>query len=152
MAHYKIKNITNNLPKRHVDKDRVLKVEYHVGFQKKFREVYPNEEILMTCRTLPVSIHGLRAKKLITVSEISENEFIRLQKPSSKIPKMQKPNLELEKKESELEEINKTSSSDDDQDETEESSEETSEEDSTKKSTTKKTTSRKRRSTTKKEE
>ena len=84
MAHYKIKNITGKLPKRHVDKDRVLNVEYHVGFQKKFRKLNAGEEILLTCKTLPVSIHTLRTKNLITIIEINENEFNRLQKPSAK--------------------------------------------------------------------
>ena len=84
MAHYKIKNITGKLAKRHVSKDTILNIEYHVGFQKKFRKLGVNNEILLTCRTLPVSVQLLRAKKLITVSEISENEFVRLQKPSAK--------------------------------------------------------------------
>ena len=84
MAHYKIVNITGKLPKRHVNKDMRLKIEYHVGFQKKFKDLNVGSEILLTCRTLPVSIHSLRAKRLITISEISENEFVRLQKPSAK--------------------------------------------------------------------
>lgn len=86
MAHYKIKNITGKLPKRHVNKDMLLKIEYHVGFQKKFSKLGVDEEILLTCRTLPVSIHNLRAKNLIIISEISENEFARLQKPSARKP------------------------------------------------------------------
>lgn len=84
MAHYKIKNITNTLGKRHVSKDSVLNIEYHVGFQKKFSKLGVNDEALITCRTLPVSVQLLRAKKLITISEISENEFVRLQKPSAR--------------------------------------------------------------------
>lgn len=87
MAHYKIKNITGKLPKRHVNKDSVLSIEYQVGFHKKFKKLNINDEIVLSCRTLPVSIHGLRAKQLITVTEISENEFMRLQKPSArKVP------------------------------------------------------------------
>lgn len=84
MAHYKIVNITGKLPKRHINKDMILKIEYHVGFHKKYKDLNAGGEILLTCRTLPVSIHNLRAKKLITIKEISENEFVRLQKPSAK--------------------------------------------------------------------
>jgi hypothetical protein len=87
MAHYKIKNITGKLPKRHVNKDTILNIEYQVGFHKKFKKLNFNDEIVLSCRRLPISIHGLRAKQLITVTEISENEFMRLQKPSArKIP------------------------------------------------------------------
>ena len=84
MAHYKIKNITGKLTKRHVSKDIVLNIEYHVGFQKKYCKLGVGNEMLLTCRTLPVSVHGLRAKNLIIVTEISENEFVKLQKPSAK--------------------------------------------------------------------
>lgn len=92
MPHYKIVNITGKLPKRHMNKDISVNVEYHVGFQKKFSKLKVNDEILLTCKTLPVSIHQLRIKGLITIAEISENEFVRLQKPSSKIK------TEIEKK------------------------------------------------------
>lgn len=95
MAHYKIKNITGKLGKRHVDKDTILNIEYHVGFQKKFRKLGVNGEMLLTCRTLPVSIHTLRAKKLIIINEISENEFAKLQKPSARI----KPTIKKVKEE-----------------------------------------------------
>lgn len=97
MAHYKIKSITGKLPKRHVDKDRTIDIEYHVGFQKKYRKLNANEEILLTCKTLPASVHSLRIKKLIVINEISENEFIRLQKPSSKPKKEVKQDTFVEK-------------------------------------------------------
>lgn len=109
MTHYKIKNITNRLPKRHIEKDSVLKIEYHIGFQKKYKSLKPNEEMVLTCKKLPVSVHQLRMKNFIQVSEISENDFNRLQKPSLKLKK------NLEKKVEELE--NNDESSDDDSDE-----------------------------------
>ena len=84
MSYYKIKNITGKLPKRHINKDMDLKIEYHVGFQKKYHTLGADNEIVLSCRKLPVSIHNLRAKQLINVIEISENEFMRLQKPSAK--------------------------------------------------------------------
>jgi hypothetical protein len=93
MAHYKIKNITDKFGKRHVNKDSVLNIEYHVGFQKKYRRLAAGDEIVLSCRTLPVSIHTLRAKKMITVMEISENEFARLQKPSAR--KKETPKAEV---------------------------------------------------------
>lgn len=84
MSYYKIKNITGKLPKRHINKDMKLNIEYHVGFQKKYHELSGDNEIVLSCRRLPVSIQSLRAKQLINIIEISENEFMRLQKPSAK--------------------------------------------------------------------
>jgi len=86
MSYYKIKNVTGKLPKRHINKDMKVKIEYHVGFQKKYHELNADNEIVLSCRKLPVSIQSLRAKQLINVIEISENEFNRLQKPSAKKP------------------------------------------------------------------
>ena len=43
MAHYKIKNITGKLPKRHVNKDTILNIEYQVGFHKKFKKLNFND-------------------------------------------------------------------------------------------------------------
>ena len=91
MSYYKITNITNKLGKRDVNKDAVLKIEYHVGFQKKFHDLTSNNVVVLSCRTLPMSVYGLRAKQLITVQEITENEFYRLQKPSAKKPKVVEP-------------------------------------------------------------
>ena len=107
MAHYKIKNITGKLGKRHVNKDSVLNIEYHVGFQKKFRKLGVNDEVLLTCRTLPVSIQLLRAKKLVTITEISENEFVRLQKPSArrKPAQVEEPKKVVAKKEESEEKV-----------------------------------------------
>lgn len=84
MAYYKIKNMTGSLAKRHQNKDSELKVEYLVGFQKKVHNLPVGQELVMSCRTLPVQIHTLRAKGLVSVTEISENEFMKLQKPSAK--------------------------------------------------------------------
>lgn len=103
MAHYKIKNITGKLPKRHVNKDTVLKIEYHVGFLKKFRSLNVGDELLLTCRTLPVSVQNLRAKQLVIISQISANEFVKLQKPSARrkppVEKKEAPKKEAPKKE-----------------------------------------------------
>lgn len=137
MAHYKIKNITGSLPKRHVNKDTVLNIEYHVGFQKKYRKLGVHDEILLTCKTLPVSLHQLRVKKLITISEISENEFTRLQKPSAKkVPKVNEPIKKEESTSTEVEPVVDLSEEDEN-----DSDEENSSEDET--STGKKTTKRK---------
>ncbi len=91
MSYYKIKNITGKLPKRHINKDMGLKIEYHVGFQKKYHLLVSDTEIVLSCRKLPISIHNLRAKQLINIIEISENEFMRLQKPSAKKAPVKKP-------------------------------------------------------------
>jgi hypothetical protein len=84
MGYYKIENVTNKLPKRHSHKDRALDIEYVVGFQKKTHKLGVGQEIMLSCRSLPVSIHGYRAKGFVRVVEISENEFLKLQKPSAR--------------------------------------------------------------------
>lgn len=84
MAYYKIKNITGSLAKRHQNKDTELKVEYVVGLQKKIFNLPVGQELVLSCRTLPIQIHTLRLKGLVSVTEISENEFMKLQKPSAK--------------------------------------------------------------------
>lgn len=75
MGFYKIKNVTNRLPKRNPNKDRVLKIDYKVGFKNEFYNLKAGEEIAISCTNLPVNIHVLRAKSLITVSQISEGLF-----------------------------------------------------------------------------
>lgn len=90
MAYYKIKNITGSLAKRHQNKDMELKVEYLVGFQKKVYTLPVGQELVMSCKALPLQIHTLRAKGLVNVIEISENEFMKLQKPSAKKTSVEK--------------------------------------------------------------
>ena len=90
MAFFKIKNICDTLGKRDINKDRVVDIEYSVGFQKKTYKLNSGDEVVISCKTLPVSVRSLRVKELITVQEIDEHEFHRLQKPSAK--KVEKKN------------------------------------------------------------
>ena len=84
MAYYKIRNITNTLPKRHESKDKVLNIIYNVGFIPKNYSLAIGNEMIISCGKLPTNIHKLRAKRLITVQEISENDFLKNQRPKAK--------------------------------------------------------------------
>jgi hypothetical protein len=75
MGHYKIKNITDKLPKRDFRKDSVLSVDYNDGFINKVYNLNSGEEILISCSNIPTNIHLLRMKSLVTVIEISENMY-----------------------------------------------------------------------------
>ena len=77
MGYYSIKNITNKLPKRHSKKDSSLIIHYNVGFKPSKYELKPNEEIFISCKTIPSNIQLLRIKSLVWVKEISENVFLK---------------------------------------------------------------------------
>ena len=84
MAYYKIKNITNSLAKRHDNKNKTLDITYNVGFNKKTYILPVGGEMIISCMNLPVNIQTLRIKQLVTVKEISENEFLKSQRPNAK--------------------------------------------------------------------
>jgi len=94
MAYFRIKNITSNLQKRDPNKDTTLDVEYNEGFKKKNQKLKPGAELYISSPNLPVEFHLLRMKRLITVNEISKNNFLKLQKP---IPKVVTTNTTTEK-------------------------------------------------------
>lgn len=75
MGYYRIKNITDKLPKRHPQKDSILKIEYNIGFKNDSHNLGGGQQITIECGNLPTNIHMLRMKNLITVQEISKNEF-----------------------------------------------------------------------------
>jgi len=96
MNTFKITNITNFLGKRDVKANSILDIEYIDNMTKKLITIKPNESIYLTIPSLPLSVHRLRVKNLITVAVISETELATMQetlKPKkssdtkSKIPK-----------------------------------------------------------------
>lgn len=82
MTYYKIKNLTANLPKRHLHKDETLNIEYKFGFTKKTYNLKPNVTIYVSAPSLPISLHKLRMQSLVSIVEISENSFLKLQNPT----------------------------------------------------------------------
>jgi hypothetical protein len=75
MANYKITNITNTAGKRDMKFNTTLDIDYVDGMTKKTLKVKPGETVFLQIHSLPLSVHRLRVKKLITVSEISANEL-----------------------------------------------------------------------------
>lgn len=109
MGYYKIKNITNKLAKRHSKKDSTLSINYNIGFKPNKYYLKPGEEIFISCKTLPSQIQLLKIKKLVWVSEVSENEFIKnnQQRIDSSLNQNQISNQKETKKNFEKKEIKK---------------------------------------------
>jgi hypothetical protein len=88
MNTFKITNITNFLGKRDYKANSPLDIEYVDNMTKKTITVKPNESVYLSIPTLPLSVHRLRVKQLITVSEISEAELAALApKPKTNVKK-----------------------------------------------------------------
>jgi len=72
MSTYKITNITNFLGKRDYKYNSNLDVEFVDNMIKKIVTIKPNDNVYLTIPTLPLSVHRLRVKNLITVSEVDD--------------------------------------------------------------------------------
>lgn len=83
MAYYKIKNITNTLGKRDTNKNKTLNIKYNVGFMQKNYSLGVGNEMIISCNILPTTVQSLRIKGFVTVREISENEFLKSQRPNA---------------------------------------------------------------------
>jgi hypothetical protein len=75
MANYKITNLTNTAGKRDMKFNTTLSIDYVDEMQKKSIQVKPGETVFLQIHSLPLSVHKLRVKKLISVVEISTNEL-----------------------------------------------------------------------------
>jgi hypothetical protein len=75
MSTYKITNITNLAGKRDLKYNSILDIDYIDEMTKKTIKVKPGNTIYLTVSTLPLSIHRLRVKGLITVTEIGLKEL-----------------------------------------------------------------------------
>ena len=75
MTTFKITNITNLLGKRGFMHNSEVEAEYIDGMIKKTLKIKPQETVYLTLNSLPLSIHRLRIKGLVTVSEISKKEL-----------------------------------------------------------------------------
>lgn len=70
MSNYKITNITNSLGKRDLMYNSSVDVEYVSGLDKIKYILQPNETLYLKIDSLPLSVHKLRMKKFVIVSEI----------------------------------------------------------------------------------
>lgn len=80
MAYFVIKNITNKLDKRHPNVNQTLDIEYFSQFEKKFHSLASGREMVINADNLPLGVHILKAKNLITVRKISDSEYEKTQK------------------------------------------------------------------------
>lgn len=75
MNTYKITNLTNTVGKREFKYNSSLSIEYVSDMMKKTATVRPGESLYLTVSELPISVHRLRVKNLVSVVEISQNEL-----------------------------------------------------------------------------
>jgi hypothetical protein len=73
---FKIINITILLNKRNPRFNSTLNIDYVENMNKKIIEIKPNETVYLNISSLPISLHKLRANKMVTVIEVAENELI----------------------------------------------------------------------------
>lgn len=88
MSTYKITNITNLAGKRDFKFNSVLDIEYVDGMMKKTVKIKPGDSLYLTVPTLPLSVHRLRVKKLIAVTEVTADELEKAMKAAQ--PKSEK--------------------------------------------------------------
>jgi hypothetical protein len=92
MNNYKITNLTNTAGKRDPKFNSTLDIDYVDAMMKKTVKVKPGETIFLQISTLPLSVHRLRVKGLISVVEISQSELkntmeaTKLRKPKKEVP------------------------------------------------------------------
>ena len=98
MNTYKITNITNLAGKRDFKYNSILNIDYIDNMIKKNLEVKPGNTVYLTIQTLPLSIHRLRIKNLITVNEISSTELTSLYNPKPQIIKSEVKETKIEVK------------------------------------------------------
>jgi len=75
MIAYKITNTTDLAGKRDLQYNSTLNIEYVDSMIRKTIKIKPGETIYLKIASLPLSVHNLRVRKLISVVEISENEL-----------------------------------------------------------------------------
>lgn len=88
MNTYKITNITNFAGKRDVKFNSDVNIEYIDNITKKSVVVKPGETVFLTVHSLPLSVHRLRVKNLITVSEIGAVELQKILNESKPKPEI----------------------------------------------------------------
>ena len=98
MNTYKITNITNLAHKRDIKYNSPINIEYVDNRVKKVAILKAGDTMFLSVQSLPLSVHRLRIKNLITISEISPAELskkVEASKPKSVAKKKPVKNVEL---------------------------------------------------------
>lgn len=75
MANYKITNVTDKLGKRDFKSNSELEITVVSGMIKKTIKLKPNDSVFLKTDSLPLSVHRLRVKGLITVTQVDDKEM-----------------------------------------------------------------------------
>lgn len=75
MNTYKITNVTNLAGKRDSKYNMTLDIEYIDNRTKKIINLKAGESVFLTVSSLPLSVHRLRIKNLVVISEVSATEL-----------------------------------------------------------------------------
>lgn len=98
MKTFKVTNITNNLGKRHPNFDSTLNITYVDQMEKKNLQLGPKKTIYFSAASLPLSLHRFRMKSLVSISEVTEQELLKLKSEGSKKEDDNDENIKKEKK------------------------------------------------------
>jgi len=96
MNTYKISNITNLLGKREPKFNSIVGIEYIDNRTKKVLKLKAGETVFLTVQSLPMSVHKLRIKNMVTVTEVSLPEPVKPIKLVEEVkPMATKKNVEI---------------------------------------------------------
>jgi len=76
MGIYKITNTTNKIDKRQQGFNSLVLIDYVNNMEKQSKPLNAGETLFIEISALPISIHKLRAKNMISVSEASRSEML----------------------------------------------------------------------------
>lgn len=76
MGYFKIRNITSLLGKRHPKVNSTQKIDVSGQFSKNNINLNPDSEFVLEANFLPISVHKLRSEGLISVLDISKDEYL----------------------------------------------------------------------------
>jgi hypothetical protein len=97
MNTYKITNLTDQLHKRDVHFKTPVKIQYINNRVKKTVEIKTGENLFLSVESLPLSIHRLRIKGLISVIEVNTAEIKKMTTPTPSKKVSEKPKTEAPK-------------------------------------------------------
>ena len=75
MSTFKITNISKMVGKRDPNYDSTLTISYVHNMKNNKYFLKPDDVVYLTIDKLPISVHKLRVKKLVSVVEVSESEL-----------------------------------------------------------------------------
>lgn len=90
MSTYKITNTTNLAGKRDFKYNSELDIQLVDNMVKKTIKIKPGDSVYLTVSSLPLSVHRLRVKHLVSVIEVSPNDIPKIAKPTKPKPPKKK--------------------------------------------------------------